>query len=168
MAKAGVEATFPVVPVDIEDLQVSGFQSLSATFTTDEITALATMYRYAYESPGGSISVLRPTIGFPSPGRVSVAARLVYQGSGYDFSGSMDATIADGRLQFEPDGARLTAAGFDVRGERLEQAVRAVEVYVDELLDAVPRLTVVSAEIATDSVHIEGAVARRVLESSEE
>jgi hypothetical protein len=163
MAKAGVEATFPVVPVDVHDLQVSGYRSLSATFTADEITALATMYRYSYETPEGTVSLLRPEIGFPSSGRVSVSARLVYQGSGYDLRGSIDAAIENGQLELDPTSAELQAAGFTVEGERREQAVRAVEEYARELLTAAPRLTILEAGIVEGAVHVEGAAPQRIL-----
>lgn len=162
MAKAGVEATFPVVPVEIDTLETSGFRSLDATFTAEEISALAAMYRYTYESPQGTVSLLRPEIGFPEAGRVSVSARLVYQGSGYSVRGAVDATMASGALVFDEDSAVLVASGFQVEDEQLRQALGAVVIYIEELLTAAPRLTVLDAEIVEGAVHVYGAAPREI------
>lgn len=163
MAKAGVEATFPVSPVYVEEVQASGLQSLSATFTADEVTALVVMYRFDYPVDGGFVSLIRPSVSFPSPGWVSVSGRLAYQGSSYAIQASAPASMHQGRLELDTGSAELVAEGFNVDGERRDQAMRMVGTYVEAFVEGAPRLRIERAEVVEGGVRVVGTAPKRLM-----
>lgn len=163
MAKAGVEATFPVEPVALTDLEADGMHPFSATFTAEEISALLTMHPFAYEINGGEVSLQRPVIGFPAPGLGSFAGKLVYGTTGYSARAEAPASYAVGAIVIDAADASLTVEGFGVGGERRDQAIGAVEDYLNALVRAAPRLTVERAEITAQGLEVEGIAPDRLI-----
>jgi hypothetical protein len=156
MAKAGVEATFPAGPVELAEVRTSGRREFSATFTAEEVAALAAVYRYAPSNLGTDVSFDGLEIAFPEPGRVDLDGTLYSGGSAYSVSASVPATYADGKIVFDASNAKLSVEGFGVGGGRRAQALGAFEDYLNALIDAAPGLSIDSAEIVDGSVAISG------------
>ncbi len=156
MAKAGVEATFPVDPVNLADVQATGMQDFSATFTAEEITALLVMYPFEYDSKEGTVALQDSDVSFPAPGRGGFTGRLAAQGSRYKVQAEAPVALEGGKIAVSSEGSVLKVEGFGVGGDKRDQALAFVEDYLNALLAAAPRLTITSAEIVEGGVQVDG------------
>lgn len=155
MAKAGVEATFPVDPVEVTSLQSSGRQSFEATFTAEEITALLNVYPYRGEIAGAEVSLTSAEVEFPDAGRVRLSGSLVADGSGYSAVAEAPVSYADGEITSRGL-TSLTVEGFNISGGRRTQAGDGLLQYFNAYLDATPGLTVEVAEVVEGGIVVKG------------
>ncbi|MDP2182139.1 MAG: hypothetical protein Q8K99_06185 [Actinomycetota bacterium] len=156
MAKAGVEATFPVEPVNLADVRATGVHEFTATFTAEEIGALLTMYRSDYTVEGGSISVESAVVGFPADDRASIDGRLVFDGSRYGLKAEASVTYKDGRIVAQSEGADLTVEGFGVKGDKRAQAIDLVANFLNAHVRAAPNLIVDEARVVEGALEVTG------------
>lgn len=155
MRKVGTTATFPEAPVELTGVSATGDHSFEATLTADEVTALVNVFRWSTEIQGTSVSVSSTRIGFPSAGTASLRARVKVNDSSY--SGTVE-----GPVQYEsgaitsPGATKVVAEGLTVTGERAAQAPELLLVYLNGYLEAAPGLSVTSADVTGEGVHVEG------------
>ncbi len=161
MAKAGVEATFPPEPVDITQVSPSGSRSFEATFTAEEITALLNVYRYTADLTGQSVSFTRGRAAFPKPGVGALGGTLSAGGSNYAAEIAGPVTYTATGID-SPGATSLTVEGFNVKGERRQQASDAVISYLNLYLRAAPGLTIEDARIVEDGVYVKGSAPTRL------
>lgn len=156
MAKASVEATFPVEPVNLADVRATGVHEFSATFTAEEIGALLTMYRSDYSVRGSSVSIESAVVGFPARDRASIGAWLLFDGSRYNMKAEAPVTYKDGRVVAQSEGADLTVEGFGVKGDRRAQAIDLIANFLNAHMRAAPNLFVDEARIVEGGVEVTG------------
>lgn len=155
MAKAEVEATFPVDPVEVTSLQSSGRQSFEATFTAEEITALLNVYPYRGEIAGTEVALTSAGVEFPAAGRVRLSGSLVFDGSGYSAIAEALARYSEGEI-VSPGLTALTVEGFNIGGDRKKQAGDGLLGYFNAYLDDAPGLSIESAEVVEGGVAVKG------------
>jgi len=161
MAKAGVEATFPPAPVELTEVVPTGRQPFEATFTAEEITALLNVYTYDSDLAGQGASLSEAAASFPAPGVGALRGALSASGSTYE-------AAIEGPVEYSakgidsPGATSLTVEGFNVGGERRQQASDAVVAYLNMYLRAAPGLTVESAEIVEGGLRVKGAAPARL------
>ena len=155
MAKAGVEATFPVEPVDITRLRASGRRSFEATFTAEEISALLNVYRFETVIEKARVSIGEADVSFPAAGVAAIDAVLFSGDSGYRMRAEGPLTHANAEMRSKGLSS-LNIEGFNVGGSKRVRAGKAVVRYLNELLDEAPGLTVDSAEIIEGAVRVRG------------
>lgn len=156
MAKAGVTATFPAGPVELETVVPSGRHPFSATFTGEEVGALILVYPYASDALGTDFEISDIEIGFPRVGVASMSAIIIVDNTSYDALVEAPASIDAGVLNLSASGAKVSAAGFSVGGKRRAQALDGLEGYLTDLLDAAPGLDVESARVVEGGAIVEG------------
>ncbi len=157
MRKAGVEATFPTEPVELATLKPTGREPFSATFTAEELDALLSVYRYTPDDPAAAgAEVTDLTIEFPEPGRASIYGHISVDNTRYEVAAAADATYDGDRVLLAEQGAELRVEGFGVGGAQKQQAIAALDSYVNGLVDAAPGLEVDTAEITADGVAVTG------------
>jgi len=162
MTKAGVEATYPEGPVDLEQVRPTGGQPFSATFTAEEMAALLAVYRYSSDAFGGDVELRNIEVGFPSQGRASLSGTLTLNGNSYTAVIEAPAYFARDRVVLGRRDARLTVEGFSVGGARREQALRTFADYLNAMLKAAPGLTVEKAQIVEGGVRVEGLAPTKI------
>jgi len=155
MGKAGVEASYPGRPIDIEELRTSGLRPFSATFTAEEIGALMNVYPYGARIAGRDVVLTDVVVAFPRAGVASASAKLLTDGTPY----SVEVTLplertAKGINSTGP--AVLKAEGFSVKGEQKQQAITALVGYLNLYVLAAPGLIVESAEIVEGGLVVSG------------
>jgi hypothetical protein len=161
MAKAGVEATFPVAAVDLTQVIARGRVPFEATFTAEEVTALLNVYRYRADLAGQQVSFLEPVVAFPEAGTGSLGGRL--QAADSVYSASITGPVVYTATGIDSSGAtELTVEGFSVGGERRAQATDAVIAYLNLYVHDAPGLTVESAQIVDGGLHVKGSAPARL------
>lgn len=156
MAKASVEASFPAEPVALTDIRATGMHTFSATFTAEEISALLTMHTFAYEVNGDDVSLQLPKVTFPAEDTAEFDGYLVYGGTRYRARTTAPVTYEGSDVAIDAGGAELTVEGFNVGGDRRDQALDLVGDYLNALLAAAPQLTVENARIVYGGVEVDG------------
>lgn len=155
MAKAGVEATFPIGPVELTRLTPSGRRAFDATFTADEVAALLSVYPYIRELSGEEVSVDSVGLTLRPHGEFSLEAAIVTGGTRYQAVARGSAAYEAGRIVSQGLSA-LTVEGFNIGGTRRQQASAALVDYFNAYLAAAPGLTVESAEVVDGAVAVDG------------
>lgn len=155
MAKAGVEATFPALPLDIENLRFSGRHSFEATFTAEEITALLNVYRFSTNIAGSSVSLGASRLSFGPRDEVGIEGTLIADGSPY-FAKATASVRYEGGTLVSPGLRQLEVEGFGVRGSKKRDAGQALLEYFNLFIDSVPGLTIRSAQRVGEDVRVEG------------
>lgn len=156
MQKAGVEATFPAGPVQIEDLLATGRRPFEATFTAEEVSALMNVYVYDTEVAGQDVGVKDVAVGFPGPGVGSIEGELLSGGSSYGVKATAPLTYSAKGIA-SPGLTSLAVEGFSIGGSRRQQAGDALVAYLNTYLRAAPGLTVERAEITTEGLRVKGS-----------
>ncbi|HSK48524.1 MAG TPA: hypothetical protein VLA05_11085 [Coriobacteriia bacterium] len=162
MQKAGVEATFPGGPVDLEKVVPSGRQEFSATFTPEEVAALLAVYRYQTDDFGGQAALEEVEVDFPKENFASLSGRITLNGGSYQAAISAPLTFLSGQIVIAQGGAKLSVEGFSVGGERRTAALTTLSAYLNSMLAAAPGLVVEEAEVIEGSVRVRGTAPDRL------
>lgn len=156
MQKAGVEATFPAGPVQIQEVFTTGRKPFEATFTAEEISALMNVYPYQLDVSGQDVAATDVSVTFPSPGVGSIQAKLLYDGAPYDAQATAPVTYSAKGIS-SPGLTSLRVEGFSIGGSRREQAGDALIGYLNMYVRAAPGLTIEQAEIASEGLRVKGS-----------
>lgn len=162
MRKAGVDAAYPGRQVPLTEIQASGSQPLSATFTAEEITALLQVYPYETSVAGTDVELRDVTLRFPAEGTAAIEGELAAQGSVYSAEAQAPVSYQRGEVNIDEGEADLSVEGFGVSGSRKRQALAAVSAYFSAMLEAAPGLTVESARITAEGVEVVGTAPVRL------
>jgi len=161
MAKAGVEATFPVGPVSVETVVTDGLVPFSATFTADEIGALLNVYPFESKMAGLDATLSDVEVAFPQAGVAVVGARLVSDGTGYSIRMTLPLEHTPKGID-SPGATELSVEGFSVGGTRRQQASDALVAYLNLYLGAAPGLIVERASIVEGGLVVDGSAPQRL------
>lgn len=156
MRKAGVEGEFPGGRVDLEQVTSIGRQPFSATFAPAEVEALLAVYRFRPEAFSGRAELEQVDLEFPDAGQAELEARATLSGRSYAARVSAPVSFMDGRIVVDGREADLSVEGFSVGGTQRQQAIEAMNQYLNSLLQAAPGLTVENAEIVPGGVRVTG------------
>jgi hypothetical protein len=153
MRKAAVDATLPAGPTDVTALGTTGSHRFETTFTAEEITALVTVY--TYNPSGQAIALDRVSVQFPGAGQAMLSGTASINGSSYSAEIAGPAGFVGGFI-VAAGPLKVSVEGFPIGGERGRQAADAVIAYLNEFLDVAPGLSVSTAEITADGLHVTG------------
>ena len=156
MQKAGVKASYPAkAPVSLTGVVATGSHQFTATFTPDEIAALIDTFSYTADVAGMQISMSNATMTFPSPGTVHLAANVTANGGSY--SGELTAPVTYSAGEIRSSGVtELSVEGISANAAQKGQVSDALVLYANSLLSAAPGLTIESASIEGDGLHVSG------------
>jgi len=157
MKKAGVQATYPATaPVDLTTVVAKGHHAFSATFTPEEVAALLNTFSYTASVAGMEISLSRVTVGFPAPGTIQLDAQVSANGNAYSGSVTAPAVYASGQV-YSTGATDLTVEGIGANSGQKSQVSSALVLYANKLLSEAPGLTVDTAAIQADGLHVSGS-----------
>jgi len=135
----------------------SAMRKAGVEATAEELDALLSVYRYTPDDPAAAgAEVTDLTIEFPEPGRASIYGHISVNNTRYEVAAAADATYDGDRVMLAEQGAELRVEGFGVGGAQKQQALAALDSYVNGLVDAAPGLEVDTAEITADGVAVTG------------
>jgi len=155
MEKAGVTASYPEQPVELTSVTPAGSHPFTATFSPEEVAALANTFSYEYDVAGTRVSLRNVALSSPAIGVADITAKVTANGSTYSGSVTMPLTYADGRIDSTGVTA-LSVEGIPGNDAQKAQAGGALVDYFNAYLAAAPGLTIESASIGADGVAVTG------------
>ena len=154
MRKAGVKAPpDPKSPVDLVSLKTTGSHPFQATFTPDELAALVRAFSYT------PTTGMRVHLDVQSISQTGSNLRLTgdVTASGTSYSGWIEGPVSFSNGKIVPTGAFIAnTSGLSIGGGQAAQAAGALIGYLNQYIAAAPGLTVGSATVTADGVHVTG------------
>lgn len=155
MRKAGVRApTAPKSPVDLTSLKTAGEHPFQATFTPDELAALLRAFSYTPTS-GMSMRLNVQSLSQTGGGNLRLTGDVTASGTSY--GGWIEGPVSFTNGKIVSAGAfTANTGGLTIQGSQAAQAAGVLVGYLNDYIAAAPGLTVGSAAVTADGIHVTG------------
>ncbi|MDR3686408.1 MAG: hypothetical protein P4L93_05595 [Coriobacteriia bacterium] len=156
MTKAMVKAPGePATPVDLSTIKARGTHTFDATFTADELAALLNAFPHEVNVGNASVSLQNVSVALGNNGELTLSGTVSSGGSAY--SGKASGKVAFTNDQVVAAGPiSVQAEGIDLGGAQAATATQLLLAYFNGYLRAAPGLTITSATVSSQGVHVRG------------
>jgi len=156
MAKAGVKTPgAPQKAVDLAAVQALGSHPFSATFTPEELSALANAFPHEVAVGNTAVSLSSIQVKAAPGGGLALSATVSAGGTSYSGTVSGDVAVQDGYV-VATGPLTVDAQGFTLPESQAQNVTSLLLAYVNGYLAAAPGLTITTATVTADGVHVTG------------
>ena len=156
MTKAMVKAPGePATAIDLSTIKARGTHAFDATFTGDELAALLNAFPHEVNAGNTSVALQGVTVALGSNGDLTLSGTVSSGGSAYSGKASGAAAYTNGEV-VAAGPISVQAEGIDLGGAQAATATQLLLAYVNGYLRAAPGLTITSATVSSQGVHVRG------------
>ncbi|HEY5540576.1 MAG TPA: hypothetical protein VIL41_03875 [Coriobacteriia bacterium] len=156
MKKAGVSTPgAPPAPLDLANLKTRGVHSFEATFTPEELGALANAFPHEVTVGNSKVSLRRVSLALVPGGGLALSGTASAGGTSYSGTVSGPVAFEDGHV-VAAGPLSLDAQGLTIPAAQTQSAAQLLLAYVNGYLAAAPGLKIASASVGADGVHVTG------------